>query len=346
MGTQDRDYSYAGSSNDKAIHKKQNPVADSSSQGSWKTLIKTVLSWIILILIFLAIFSHYKPLQRPHAQLTNNALIPIAKTNSCGSLPPHGSAYMIDPSVMRRTDVLYSGLEIQNNYSYPMVIMLSDPAMARRFLAASISSGNTIQISVPVGQYGMQVLVGSNWCNLETGFSDGANISVSGGISINAGSTTLMQFSGSGGLDPVQLALAYSIVQAGPEEIKQPSEVIGFGKLELQQTRDGHYFSSGTVNGSPVVFMIDTGATIVSISSEIASQAGIQKCAPRLVSTANGKVSACAATVAEITFGSFKLTNVDVNVMPDMPGSALLGMNVLRNFHIEQIDKVMRISSH
>ena len=54
---------------------------------------------------------------------------------------------------------------------------------------------------------------------------------------------------------------------------------------------------------------------------------------------------ACAATVAEITFGSFKLTNVDVNVMPTMPGTALLGMNVLRNFHIEQIDKIMRISS-
>ncbi|WP_297324658.1 retropepsin-like aspartic protease [Nitrosomonas sp.] len=345
MDAQDKDYSYANSSNDKATHKEQDPAIDNLPQESWKTLIKNVLSWIILILIFLAIFSHYRPLQHPHAQLINNALVPIAKTNNCGSLPPHGSAYMIDPSVMRRTDVLYSGLEIQNNYSYPMVIILSDPAITKRFLAASIFSGNTIQISVPVGQYGMQVLVGSNWCNLETGFSDGANISVSGGISINAGSTTLMQFSGSG-LDPVQLALAYSIVRTSPEEIKQPSEVISFGKLELQQTRDGHYFSSGTVNGSPVVFMIDTGATIVSISSEIASQAGIKKCSPRLVSTANGKVSACAATAAEITFGSFKLTNVDVNIMPDMPGSSLLGMNVLRNFHIEQIDKVMRISSH
>ncbi len=91
--------------------------------------------------------------------------------------------------------------------------------------------------------------------------------------------------------------------------------------------------------------MIDTGATIVSISSETASQAGIQKCSPRLVSTANGKVNACAATALEITFGTFKLINVDVNIMPDMPGSALLGMNILRNFHIEQVDSVMQISS-
>lgn len=36
--------------------------------------------------------------------------------------------------------------------------------------------------------------------------------------------------------------------------------------------------------------MIDTGATNVSISSEVASRAGIKKCSPKLVSTANGKM--------------------------------------------------------
>jgi len=32
--------------------------------------------------------------------------------------------------------------------------------------------------------------------------------------------------------------------------------------------------------------------------------------------------------------------------MPEMPGDALLGMNVLRHFRIEQIDKRMTISVH
>ena len=129
-----------------------------------------------------------------------------AQPSHCGSLPPHGSAYIIDRSVIKPTDVLYFGLEIQNNYNYPTVIILSDPAVTRRFLAAPIFSDNTIQISVPVGQYGMQVLVESNWCNLEIGFSDGANISVSGGILINASSTTLMQFNGLE-FDPIHRSL-------------------------------------------------------------------------------------------------------------------------------------------
>ncbi len=216
---------------------------------------------------------------------------------------------------------------------------------SKRLLAVSISSGHTAQVSLPTGQYGMHVLVGSDWCNLETGFSDGANISVAGNVSIKAGLTTLMQFYGSG-LHPVQLALAHSMSRPkSPQNIKQPSEVIGVGKLDLLQTREGHYFSSGTVNVSQVVFMIDTGATTVSISSRIASRAGIRKCFSHTVSTANGNVNACTATVSEVTFGKFRLTNVDVTIMPNMPGDALLGMNVLRNFHIEQINNMMRISS-
>lgn len=43
--------------------------------------------------------------------------------------------------------------------------------------------------------------------------------------------------------------------------------------------------------------------------------------------------------------GSFRFTHVDVMIMPNMSGEALLGMNVLRNFRIEQTDKVLLIST-
>lgn len=344
MGIQDRDY-YHEKRYDKNHRGGRKPTTSNLANLSWKTFVRAVLIWIVLALIFLAVLHYHKPLQQNHFQAAKNAPAAIAMLRNCESLPPHGSSYAIDPSVMKRTDVLYSGLEIQNKHDYPMVAILSDSSGSRRFFAVSISSGNAAQVSVPAGQYGMQVLVGSDWCNLETGFSDGAAVSVSGGITVKAGSTTFMQFNGSG-LRPIQLALAYSISQpVDSQNIKQSSEVIGIGKLELRQTHDGHYFSSGTVNGSPVVFMIDTGATTVSISSEIAERAGIEKCSPHLVLTANGKVNACKTTVPEVTFGKFRLTHVEVTIMPNMPGNALLGMNVLRNFHIEQIDEIMRISS-
>ncbi len=319
-------------------------TSSNPNRSPWKSLIINIFIWIILALILLALFDHYKPVPRSHPRSVENILAPKAILNNCGSLPPHGSAYIIDPSVMKRTDVLYSGLEIQNNYNHPMVAIISDSKSTRQLLAVSISSEDAIQISVPVGQYGMQVLVGSKWCNLETGFSDGANISVSGKISVTAGSTTQMQFSGSG-LDPIQIALTYNLVTPSEHQKTEPSEIIGNGKLELKQTREGHYYSSGTINGSPIVFMIDTGATIIAISAEMAASAGIKNCSPHFVTTASGKVQGCIATAAKITFGSFALTNIAVSILPDMPGEALLGMNVLRNFHIEQIDDIMRISS-
>ena len=330
---------------EKIRHTEQKAAASHSTQWSWKTVIRDIFCWTVLALTLLIVFQYFQSFNQPYAQLTSNSLVTITGLTGCGALPQHGAAYLIDPSVMKRTDVLYAGLEIQNDYDHPMVAVLSDPAGIQQLLALSIHAGNSLKLSVPVGKYGMQVLVGSDWCNLATGFTDGAAVSVAGGITVDAGSTTSMQFSGSG-LRPIQLVLAYSQSQpASVQEVQQPAEVIGSGKMELKQTRDGHYFSSGTVNGAPVVFMIDTGATIVSVSAEIAARAGIRECAPRQVLTANGQVSACVATVPELTFGSFRFTQVDVMVMPNMPGDALLGMNVLRNFCIEQAGKVMRISA-
>ncbi len=337
---------------------------------SWKHFFGIILIWILLGSIFLIIFQRYQPLQEFNSYFQHYRSLPVFNSHfqryqsllelnsqiaknedskkllsqTCGSLPPNGTSYLFDPSTINRTDVLYSGLEIENKHDHPMVAILFDQTSSKRLLALSIATGNSNQIAVPVGQYGMQVLLGTSWCNLETGFSDGVTVTVEGGISVNAGATTSMQFSGSG-IRPVQLELAYNTLPIDLQNLEQPLEVIGIGKLDLQQTREGHYFSSGAVNGVPVVFLIDTGATIVAISKQIASRVGIQKCIPQQIATANGIVNACKAIVPQVTFGEFRLTNVEVLVMPNLPGNPLLGMNVLRNFHIEQIDQVMRISA-
>lgn len=332
-------------SSEKTSQTNQLAAEKPESNHSWKSLISNIFAWTGLALILLTMFDQFSSLEGAYFESSVNSHIPLTEFQPCSELPAHGSAYMMDPSIMQRTDSLYSGLEIHNDYDHPMVAMLLDISAKKQLLALSIHSGKTMQLSVPIGKYGMQVLIGSKWCNLDAGFTDGAAVSVADGISVQAGSTTSLHFSGSG-LHPIQLALAYS--QSQPKHIQtieQPSEVVGPGKLELKQTRDGHYLTSGSVNGTPVVFMIDTGATAVSISSEIASRAGIRNCTPLQVATANGQVNACIAKVPEVTFGSFKFTNVDVTIMPNMPGESLLGMNVLRNFRIEQVNRIMRIST-
>lgn len=313
----------------------------------WKSTILSLLAWIIVALSLLAAFDHEMVRNRiSQTRIDIPALktIGAAAFDHCAPLPDHGTAFIIDPSVMNRTDVRYSGLEIHNDHDYPMIAVLSDPEGSRQVLALTILPERAIQISVPVGQYGMQLLVGSKWCNLIAGFSDGAQVSVSGKVTITPGVTTQMRFYGAG-LDPIKLALAYHHINISEQEKIDSSTVVTEGKLELKQTTNGHYFSAGAINDAAVMFMIDTGATFVAISAEMATRAGIQKCTPHFVITANDKVQGCAATAAEITFGPFKLTNVTVSILPGMPGDALLGMNVLRNFHIEQVDNLMRISS-
>ena len=89
------------------------------------------LKWIVSVLIFMAIFLHYRqlplPKQMPVSQHDQMQAVKPVKHN-CQSMPPHGTVYAIDPSVMQRTDVLYSGLQIINQHDHAMVAVLSPMA--------------------------------------------------------------------------------------------------------------------------------------------------------------------------------------------------------------------------
>jgi clan AA aspartic protease (TIGR02281 family) len=310
--------------------------------------VRTALRWIsavlILVLILIILSRHYKLPGEFHVSGEAKTSSVTEQSRICQSLPPHGFAYVIDPSVMSRADALYSGVQIDNQHDHPLIALLSDASDSTHYFAISVAPGETAHFSAPIGHYGMQVFVGSAWCDLETGFSDGAKIAVEGGVTVEAGKITALEFYGSG-IDPVQLALAYSIHRpVYQKDIPRPLEIIGAGEIELLQANNGHYFSSGAINDTPVLFLIDTGATYVSVSTKIAERAGIRECHPHHVMTANGGVDACIAIVPVITFGAFQLNDVEVVVLPDMFEEALLGMNILSHFRIEQANKVMRIS--
>jgi len=134
--------------------------------------------------------------------------------------------------------------------------------------------------------------------------------------------------------------LTVSLDSASPP----PSKPIGSASLVLSSDGVG-YRVSGAVKGVPVRFHVDTGATTTSISSAVATKAGIYECHHRMFSTANGMIQGCVATASEITFGNFRVMNVEVVVMPFMSGDSLLGLNVLRLFRVEQQPGgVMKIS--
>jgi aspartyl protease family protein len=93
----------------------------------------------------------------------------------------------------------------------------------------------------------------------------------------------------------------------------------------------GHYLANGSVDGAPVRFLVDTGATAVTIPTELARKLGIDLSqAQRVrVNTANGQVSAHRVRLDRVTLGTMTLMRVDAIVQDNLGDQALLGMSFL-----------------
>lgn len=113
----------------------------------------------------------------------------------------------------------------------------------------------------------------------------------------------------------------------------------------VPRAHDNHYYVPGSINGHPVIFMVDTGATVTAIGSRIARNAGIRAGESGQTMTANG-IGAYAKTEGNfLQVGAFTLSDVPVGVVLNQ-GSAdivLLGMDVLKRFRIFQGQDSMQL---
>jgi aspartyl protease family protein len=92
------------------------------------------------------------------------------------------------------------------------------------------------------------------------------------------------------------------------------------------------------INGQPVRFLLDTGATQVSVPAHLGPVLGLQPGAPASVMTANGSVTVRQTRIDQLVVGPFELRNVGSHLNPGMRSDeVLLGMSVLR--HLEFIQR-------
>ena len=107
--------------------------------------------------------------------------------------------------------------------------------------------------------------------------------------------------------------------------------------VQLQRNRAGHYVATGAINGQPVEFMLDTGATDVSIPVAIADKLKLKRGRPAVYQTANGQITAWRTTVNEIQLGPLRVGPVTASINPaDSTGAILLGMSFLRQLDFSQ----------
>jgi aspartyl protease family protein len=125
--------------------------------------------------------------------------------------------------------------------------------------------------------------------------------------------------------------------QFNPNSDPVSHQVGGATEVRLKQNRSGHYIATGGINGQPVVFLLDTGATRVSIPMHLAESLGLQKGRGYWVQTANGRVQVAQTRIERLTLGDIELHDVAAHLNPGMQDNKiLLGMSALKQLEFTQ----------
>jgi aspartyl protease family protein len=116
----------------------------------------------------------------------------------------------------------------------------------------------------------------------------------------------------------------------------KPVTITATGDLVIPRSRDGHYYAEGTVGGKPVMFMVDTGASTVTVSEALARTAGLGAGEPTTFQTANGAMQGRIVNNVPVTLGPISVSSVRVGVglVGGEPEEALLGQSFLGKFDI------------
>jgi aspartyl protease family protein len=121
------------------------------------------------------------------------------------------------------------------------------------------------------------------------------------------------------------------------KELQTRHSDTGAREVVLQRNKFGHYITSGEINGKPVTFMLDTGATGVAIPENIASYLEIQRGRAFPTQTANGRSVSYAANLDRVSVGAIELKNVRAAIAPGLQTEEiLLGMSFLKHIEFSQ----------
>ena len=116
---------------------------------------------------------------------------------------------------------------------------------------------------------------------------------------------------------------------------KQP-QVQANGDLIIARAQDGHFYTPGHINGREVLFLVDTGASLVSVSEPLAQAAAMHGGVPTTFQTANGPRAGRVVDGVTVAIGPLRVTNVKVGVGLSLGDDtqALLGQSFLSKFDI------------
>jgi aspartyl protease family protein len=120
----------------------------------------------------------------------------------------------------------------------------------------------------------------------------------------------------------------------------------GRQSVTLYADSRGHFITEGSVNGIPVRFMVDTGATVIALPASDARRLGMDylKGARGMVQTANGPAPAYRVQLDVVKLGDLQLNNVEAIVIEQGLNVALLGMSFLNRVEMRREGELMMLN--
>lgn len=122
------------------------------------------------------------------------------------------------------------------------------------------------------------------------------------------------------------------VKQRVSSELSRTAIVEADGTVRIPMRDDGHFWVEGQVNGVPVEFLVDTGATITTIDKTHADAANLSlmRGVSSQVQTANGTVRVEVGRAETLAVGPIVEDDIVIQVSP-IPGVNVLGMNYLQS---------------
>jgi aspartyl protease family protein len=132
---------------------------------------------------------------------------------------------------------------------------------------------------------------------------------------------------------------------AAPARVGSSGGVGGATEIVLHVGTGGHFLTQGAINGKPVRFLVDTGATAVAMSISEANRIGLDwRNGQRGYSaTAGGTVPVYGVTLRSVRVGEVEVFNVDAVVLQAEMPAILLGNTFLNRFSMRRDADTMRL---
>ncbi len=112
----------------------------------------------------------------------------------------------------------------------------------------------------------------------------------------------------------------------------------GGNRIVLPADSRGHFMTQGAINGRPVTFMLDTGATTVALSAADAQRIGLDYSKGQRVqmSTANGVAMGYRLRLQSVRVGDVEVYDIDAIVSQQPMPFVLLGNSFINRFSMRR----------